>query len=66
MKKYATKIQGSIATRALIKTRNSIIVMEFPGLIQIQGLTSCKNRHFMLQYSVYCFVFLPSILYFTC
>ena len=40
MKKYATKIQGSIAPRALIKTGNFITVMDFTGLIQRQGLAS--------------------------
>ena len=34
MKKVATERQGSIDPRALIKTRNFITVMDFPGLIQ--------------------------------
>ena len=36
--KYATRIKGSSAPRALIKTRNFITVMDFPGLIQRQGI----------------------------
>ena len=38
MKKNATEIQGSIAPHALIKTRNFLAVMVFPGLIQRQGI----------------------------
>ena len=33
-KKDATKIRGSISPHALIKTRNFITVMGFPGIIQ--------------------------------
>ena len=40
MEKDATKIQGSIAPHVLIKTRNLITVMGFPGLIQRRGLAS--------------------------
>ena len=40
IKKYATKIQGSIALHALIITRNFIIVVGFPGLFQRQVLVS--------------------------
>ena len=40
MEKDATKIQGSIAPHALIKTRNFITVMGFPGLIPRRGLAS--------------------------
>ena len=40
VKKDTTQRQGSIAPHALIKTRNFIIVMGFPVLVQIQGLAS--------------------------
>ena len=40
--KYATKIQGSIAPHALMKTRYFINVTGFPGLIHQQGLVSCN------------------------
>ena len=40
--KPATKIQGSIAPRDLIKTGNFITVMGFPGSIQRLGLASCN------------------------
>ena len=36
--KYATKIQGSIDPRALIKAGNFITVMYFPGLVKRQKL----------------------------
>ena len=38
--KYATKRQSSIAPHPLIRTRNFINVMGFPGLVQRQGLVS--------------------------
>ena len=41
-KKDATKRQGSIATHALIITRNFIIFTDFRGLIQRQVLASWK------------------------
>ena len=40
IKKYATKRQGYIAPRALIRRRYFIIVVGFPGLVQRQGLAS--------------------------
>ena len=40
MKKVATERQGSIDPRALIKTRNFITVMDFPGLIQRRIIAS--------------------------
>ena len=66
MKKHATKRQGSIAPRALIKTRNFIIVMCFPGLTQRQVLPYWGINILCHNFSVYCCVCLPSILYFTC
>ena len=40
MKNNDTEIKFSIDTRALIRTRNCITVMGFPGLIQRQVLAS--------------------------
>ena len=40
MIKDETKRLGSISSRAMIKIRNLITFMGFPGLIQIQGLAS--------------------------
>ena len=40
VKKDATKIQGSIDPRALIKTRNFITVVGFLGFIHRQGIAS--------------------------
>ena len=42
MKKYSTKRRGFITPRALIKTRDSITVVFFPGIIQRWGLASCN------------------------
>ena len=60
--KVATKIQGSIDPHALIRTRNSIIAMGFPELIQIKGLASCNINILCHHFSVDCCFFLPSIL----
>ena len=65
MKKDATKIRGSIDPRDLIKTRNFITVMIFPGLIHRQGLASCNIKTICTKYSVDWCVCIPSILYFT-
>ena len=65
-KKDDTKIQGSIDPHALIRTRNFIIIMGFPGLFQRQGLDSW-NINILCHNFSFCFcVCLPSILYFTC
>ena len=65
-KKDATKRQGSIAPHALIITRNFIIVMGFPGLVQRQGLASWNINILCHNFSVGCWFCLPSVLYFTC
>ena len=66
MKKDATKRRGSIAAHALIKTRNFINVMGFPGLIQKQGLSLCNINIVWSKYSVDSCICLPLTLYFTC
>ena len=66
MPKYATKRRGSIAPSDLINTRNYITVMGFPGLIQRGRIDSWNNNIVWNKNSVDCFVYLPSILYFTC
>ena len=62
MKKYVTKILGSIAPHDLIKTRNFINVMVFPLLIKILVIVSCKINIVSKKYSVGCFVYFPSVL----
>ena len=64
-KKYSTKRQGSVASHALIRTRNFIIVIGFSWLIQRQGLYSWNIKIICHNFSVNPFC-LPSILYFTC
>ena len=66
VKQYATKIQGSIATHALIRTRSFIIIMGFPGLVHRQGFASWNINIPCHNFSVDCCVCLPSILYFSC
>ena len=66
MNKYSTKIQGSIAPYALIKTRNFITVMGFPGSIQRQGLASWNIKIIQKKYLVHFCACIPSIIYFTC
>ena len=66
MIKCAIKRQGYIYPRALIKKINSITVMGFPGWIQRQGLASWNVNIICHNFSVYCCVCIPSILYFTC
>ena len=65
MKKYATKRQGSIDPRALINKRNVINVIGFKVLIYRQGLDSWNINIVLKKYSVDCFVYFYSILYFT-
>ena len=59
-KKYATKIQGSIAPHDLTITRNFIIVMGFKGLVHWKGLASWNmnilSHNFQL---IFVFVSLP-------
>ena len=62
IKKYTTKIQGSIAPHAMIIKRDFIIVMVFPGLFQRQGLDSWKTNIICHNFSVDCCVCLTSIL----
>ena len=66
VEKDASKIQGSIAPHALMKTGDFIIVMGFPRQIQRQGLASWNINALCHNVSVDCCVCLPSILYFTC
>ena len=66
MMKNMLKIQGSIAPRALINIGNFINVMGFPGLIHIQGLSSCNINIAWNKYSVDCCICIPSTLYFNC
>ena len=66
VKKDATKIQDYIAPHAIIRTRNFIIVMGFPGLVQRQGLTSWNINILCHILSVDCCVCIPFVLYFTC
>ena len=62
VEKYATNIQGYIDPYALMKTRDFIIVMGFPGLVQRQVLASWNINDLCQNVSVDCFVCLPSIL----
>ena len=59
------KRKGFIAPHALIKTRDFIIVMGFPGLVQIQGLDYWNINALCHNFLVDCCVCLPSILYFA-
>ena len=61
IKKYATKKQGYIAPHALIRARNFMIVMVFPGLIQRQVFYSWKINIICHNFSFDSCVFLPSI-----
>ena len=64
MKKYATKRRGSIAPRALIKTRKFITAMGFTVLVQ-RGIIASYNIIIVWnKYSVDCCVCLPYTLYF--
>ena len=65
IKTYATKRHGSIAPHALIRARKFIIVVGFPGIIQIQGLVYWNINTMCHSVSVDCCVCIPSILYFT-
>ena len=66
VEKDAAKRQGSIATHALMKTRDFIIVVGFPGSIKGQVLAYWNLNSLCHNVSVYCCVCLPSTLYFTC
>ena len=65
-KKYPTKRQGSIASRAMINTRSFIIYMGFPGLNQRQGLASWNLNILCHNFSVDCCVFSPFHPLLTC
>ena len=61
IKKYATKKQGYIAPHALIRARNFMIVMVFPGLIQRQVFYSWNINIIYHNFSFDSCVFLPPI-----
>ena len=58
--------KGYISPHALIRTIKFIVVMCFSGLFQRQGLAYWNTNIIYHNFSVYCCVFLHSILYFTC
>ena len=64
--RYATKKRSYIHPRSLIKKRNFITVMVFPGLFQIQGLSSWNINIVWNKYLADCCVYIPSIIYFSC
>ena len=66
MKKDDTKIPSSIDPRSLIKTKKFITVMFFPAIVQRLGIASWNINIVSNKYSVKCFAYLPSILYFPC
>ena len=66
IKNMLKKKQSSIAPRVLIKTRNFIIVMGFPGNNQRQGLDYWNINILCHNFLVDCCVCLSSIIYFTC
>ena len=63
IKTDATKRQGSIAPHALIRTGKFILVADFPGIMQIQGLDSWNIKILYHNFPVDCCVCFLSNLY---